>query len=72
MQLRGRYDFEMIVDFHESWLRKVIHMGIYAYTKDMYNYYNYDINDIKRRGANQDSHSNNVIVNIAVKFTQIS
>ncbi len=44
----------------------------YTHTKDMYNYYDYDINDIKRRGANQDSHSNNVIVNIAVKFTQIS
>jgi hypothetical protein len=25
------------------------------HTKDMYNYYNYDINDIKRRGTDQDS-----------------
>jgi hypothetical protein len=38
LQLRGRYDFETLVDLHESWLRTAGHpyRHTHTHTKDMY------------------------------------
>jgi hypothetical protein len=36
LQLRGRYDFETLVDLHESWLRIAGHPYRHTHTKDMY------------------------------------